>query len=56
LLDRSTLGRGYFDKARLEKFVEANEGGAGHYKEIFSLATLELWHRAFAGSGPAPLN
>jgi asparagine synthase (glutamine-hydrolysing) len=48
LLDSKTTGRGYFRKLGLEQLLDANQKTGGYYKEVFSLVTLELWHRAFA--------
>lgn len=47
LLDSRSVSRGYFDRGRLATLLSANGNHFSHYKEIFSLATLELWHRAF---------
>ena len=47
LLDRRTTNRGYFDTSTLERWLSASEDQGGNFKEIFSLATLELWHRSF---------
>ena len=47
LLDRKTTNRGYFDPRRVETFLSASDENGGNFKEIFSLATLELWHRSF---------
>jgi asparagine synthase (glutamine-hydrolysing) len=47
LLDTRTTNRGYFDKGSLERLLRANEGQGSYFKEIFSLVTLELWHRSF---------
>jgi asparagine synthase (glutamine-hydrolysing) len=47
LLDRRTLGRGYFEKTAIEKLLAANHESGRYPKELFSLVTLELWHRAF---------
>jgi asparagine synthase (glutamine-hydrolysing) len=46
LLDKDTIARGYFRKAAVEQLIT---GSARHdySKEIFSLVTLELWHRSF---------
>jgi asparagine synthase (glutamine-hydrolysing) len=52
LLDRRTMTRGYFDTGRLERFLSASQNRGGNFKEIFSLVTLELWHRAFVESLP----
>jgi asparagine synthase (glutamine-hydrolysing) len=47
LLDSETLQRGYFQRSGIEKLI-AEDLRTGHYpKEIFSLAVLELLHRAF---------
>ncbi|MGB7761585.1 MAG: asparagine synthase (glutamine-hydrolyzing) [Bryobacteraceae bacterium] len=48
LLDTQTTNRGYFDAGRMERLMSSSEGQDGNFKEIFSLVTLELWHRAFA--------
>jgi asparagine synthase (glutamine-hydrolysing) len=47
LLDRETLGRGYFRKSAIEKLLRDNLESGAHAKEIFSLLVLELWHRQF---------
>ena len=47
LLDRQTTDRGYFDKGQVEKLLSAGGDRRDSFKEIFSLVTLELWHRAF---------
>ncbi len=47
LLDRTTLQRGYFAKEAVEGLLAANSQSGAHAKELFSLAALELWHRAF---------
>jgi asparagine synthase (glutamine-hydrolysing) len=59
LLDRRTTERGYFSKGGVEQMLSTNHKQGGHSKEIFSLVTLELWHRAFAdppaaSTGPFP--
>ena len=48
LLDRRTLQRGYFEKKAMERLATANRHHGSYPKELFSLVTLELWHRAFA--------
>lgn len=46
LLDETTIARGYFRKDTLEAMI--NPGSGQNYsKELFSLVTLELWHRMF---------
>jgi asparagine synthase (glutamine-hydrolysing) len=47
LLDRESLARGYFERKALENLLEENLHSGRYSKEIFSLVTLELWHRAF---------
>jgi asparagine synthase (glutamine-hydrolysing) len=54
LLDGKTLSRGYFQKACIEQIISKHQSEGGYAKEVFSLLTLELWHRAFVdriGSG-----
>jgi len=48
LLDRTTTQRGYFNKAHIEGLLNANSESGSYSKEILSLLTLELWHRAFS--------
>ena len=48
LLDSTTRNRGYFDTKKMEKMLTSSQSEGSHFKEIFSLTTLELWHRAFA--------
>jgi asparagine synthase (glutamine-hydrolysing) len=47
LLDSRTVNRGYFQKAAVAGLLDANRQSGIYAKEIFSLATLELWHRVF---------
>jgi len=47
LTDSRTLQRGYFQKAGIERLIDSNVNGHDRSKEIFSLLTLELWHRMF---------
>ena len=47
LTDRKTIERGYFQKATVEKLINANRDRGTYSKEIFSLVALELWHRMF---------
>lgn len=58
LLDRTTAGRGYFKQASVEAIIRANEETGRYSKEVLSLLSLELWHRAFltsnAGAIPEP--
>ena len=56
LTDRKTIDRGYFQKAAVEKCIRANHEFGTYSKEIFSLVTLELWHRMFLDGEHATLN
>jgi asparagine synthase (glutamine-hydrolysing) len=47
LLDRKTLGRGYFNKGCIEKLIREDLVSEAYPKEILSLVVLELWHREF---------
>jgi len=47
LTDRKTLQRGYFQKEGIERLLKANVEHGLYPKELFSLVTLELWHRMF---------
>jgi asparagine synthase (glutamine-hydrolysing) len=47
LLDRETISRGYFNASCIENLVKQNSQSGGYSREIFSLVSLELWHRAF---------
>ncbi|HTZ95269.1 MAG TPA: asparagine synthase (glutamine-hydrolyzing) [Terriglobales bacterium] len=47
LTDRKTLERGYFQKQGIEQLIKANVEHGLYAKEVFSLVTLELWHRMF---------
>ncbi len=47
LLDRESLNRGYFKKEAITQLLENDQRSGGYSKELFSLAVLELWHRAF---------
>jgi len=55
LLDRETLGRGYFEEKGINSLLQ-NGTPAIRSKEIFSLIVLELWHRIFISKdcGKAP--
>jgi len=56
LLDGKTLRRGYFKKESIEHLISADLRSGGHSKELFSLAVLELWHRAFLDNSASPPN
>jgi asparagine synthase (glutamine-hydrolysing) len=47
LTDRRTLQRGYFQKQGIERMIKSNVEHGLYSKEVFSLVTLELWHRMF---------
>jgi asparagine synthase (glutamine-hydrolysing) len=47
LFDRATTCRGYFDAPAVRELLARDESSGGYSKEIFSLVTLELWHRTF---------
>jgi asparagine synthase (glutamine-hydrolysing) len=47
LLDRLTLERGYFTRKGLEELIQEQSQSGRYSKEILSLVSLELWHRAF---------
>jgi asparagine synthase (glutamine-hydrolysing) len=47
LLDSKSLSRGYFQKRAIEKLLSDNVESGKYSKELFSLTTLELWHRTF---------
>lgn len=52
LLDRETVARGYFRKSCVENLIKEHSESERFPKEILSLVSLELWHRAFFGRGP----
>ena len=56
LTDRKTIERGYFSKSAMEKLIKSNCDEGTYSKEVFSLVTLELWHRTFLDHTPAMLN
>ena len=47
LTDPRTISRGYFRKDAVENLLRANSNGSDYSKEVFSLLSLELWHRTF---------
>jgi asparagine synthase (glutamine-hydrolysing) len=47
LLDDRSLNRQYFHKSGIERLLKENAKGGSLMKEVFSLLTLELWHREF---------
>jgi asparagine synthase (glutamine-hydrolysing) len=47
LLDPRTLERGYFNRNCIERIIREDWQFQRYSKEILSLVSLELWHRAF---------
>jgi asparagine synthase (glutamine-hydrolysing) len=56
LTDRKTVERGYFQKTAIEKLINDNSEHGTNSKEIFSMLTLELWHRMFLDGDAVTLN
>jgi asparagine synthase (glutamine-hydrolysing) len=52
LLDRATTDRGYFNRSCIEDMLRMNAESGAYAREVLSLLTLELWHRAFLTSKP----
>ncbi len=48
ILDSQAISRGYFRKSSIERLIEDDAKFQNRHKEILSLVSLELWHRAFA--------
>ncbi len=49
LLDDQAIGRGLFKRQTIEKIISSPLSSQAYSKELFSLLTLELWHRTFLG-------
>jgi len=47
LTDRKTRERGYFDRRAIGRILNASRSPGMYAKELFSLLTLEFWHRMF---------
>jgi len=47
LFNKRAIDRGYFRRDCIERLVSSDLRFGGFSKEIFSLVTLELWHRVF---------
>lgn len=47
LLDRRSMSRGYFNRGCIELLLHENVQSGSYPKEVLSLVSLELWHRAF---------
>jgi len=56
LFDRTTTNRGYFDARAVRELLARDEASGRCSKEIFSLVTLELWHRMFVKQKRRVLN
>jgi asparagine synthase (glutamine-hydrolysing) len=56
LTDRKAIERGYFQKATVERLLDANNDRGAYSKEVFSLVALELWHRMFLDGERVTLN
>ena len=55
LLSPTALGRGYYDEQALRGYVaEHLEGRRDRSRELWTLLTLELWHRAYIDQVPRP--
>ena len=54
LLDSDSLSRGYFNKGCVEHLIDEDLRFHSYPKEILSLVSLELWHRAFLDRTAAP--
>jgi asparagine synthase (glutamine-hydrolysing) len=55
LLSPAALGRGYYDEAVLRAAVADHlEGRRDRSRELWTLLTLELWHRAYVDQIPRP--
>jgi len=52
LQDRKTRERGYFEPSRVDMLLNDSTRNGGSASEIFSLVTLELWHRKFVDATP----
>lgn len=56
LLDRDSLGRGYFRPEAVESMLARHAAGAdAETKRIWALFMFELWHREFMDRSQAPL-
>jgi asparagine synthase (glutamine-hydrolysing) len=53
LLSERALSRGYFQKAAVNRLLQADARNGGYAKEVFSLLAAELWHQQFVDAAPA---
>jgi asparagine synthase (glutamine-hydrolysing) len=56
LFDRTTTNRGYFSTPAVRELLARDAASSGYSKEVFSLVTLELWHRTFVEQRQAVVN
>jgi asparagine synthase (glutamine-hydrolysing) len=56
LTEPRTRERGYFEAPAMETLLRRSDAGEDLSAEIFSLVTLELWHRAFIDGKPGTLD
>lgn len=56
LFDRTTCNRGYFSASAVDQLLIRDQAERCYSKEIFSLVTLELWHRTFLEQARPVLN
>ena len=54
LSDKRTINRGYFAMPAVQELLARDEAHGGYSKEIFSLITLEMWHRTFLERDQCP--
>ena len=54
LSDKRTINRGYFVMPAVQALLARDEAHGGYSKEIFSLITLEMWHRTFLERDQCP--
>ena len=56
LLDRDSLGRGYFRRAQVESMLDRHSAGADEEtKRLWSLFMFELWHRELVDGTTTPM-
>jgi len=55
ILDPQAISRGYFQKSSIEKLIRDDAAFQNRQKEILSLVSLELWHRAFTKKENKPI-
>jgi asparagine synthase (glutamine-hydrolysing) len=55
ILDPQAISRGYFQRSSIEKLIQDDAQFQNRPKEILSLVSLELWHRAFTKKEKKPV-